>query len=78
MRATPRKTKLTFAPAFAKKGSTGTYAANETIEYMNQCKNMVLKSDHENYMKHLVEDLCVARTGAKTIINSSPLAKKGT
>ena len=39
--------------------------------------DIVIKSDQENAIKYVVDDVCVARTGAKTIKMNSPAGVKG-
>ena len=67
------------APA---KGITGKYASSEAVYFLNEqgCSmtDIVIKSDQENAIKYVVvDDVCVARTGAKTIKTNSPAGVKG-
>ena len=63
------------------KGTTGKYAASEVVHFLNEqgCSmtDIVIKSDQENAIKYVVDDVCVARTGAKTIKMNSPVGVKG-
>ena len=63
------------------KGSTGSYAARMAIELMNECgdrdRDVIVKTDQEAAIKFLVDDVCTARTGARTVVESSPARSKG-
>jgi hypothetical protein len=63
------------------KGTTGKYASREVINFIDNqgCtfKDVVLKSDQENAIKFVVDDVCVARPGAKTVKINSPARVKG-
>ena len=39
--------------------------------------DIVIKSDQENAINYVVDDVCVARTGAKTIKKNSPVGVTG-
>ena len=63
------------------KGTTGKYASSEVVHFLNEqgCSmtDFVIKSDQENAIKYVVDYVCVARTGAKTINMNSPTGVKG-
>ena len=63
------------------KGTTGKYASGEVVNFINEqgCafKEVVVKSDQENAIKYVVDDVCMARTGAKTIKMLAPVEVKG-
>ena len=40
-------------------------------------QTIILKTDQEPAIKFLVDDVCMARTGAKTIVKEAPVASKG-
>ena len=64
-----------------KKGTTGKYAFGELVSFINDqgyaFKDVVLKSDQENSIKYVVDDVCMARTGAKTVKVLAPVKVKG-
>ena len=51
------------------------------VELMNECgdrdRDIILKTDQEPAIKFLVDDICVHRTGARTIKESAPKGSKG-
>ena len=63
------------------KGTTGKYASGEVVSFMDNqgCtfKDVVVKSDQENAIKYVVDDVCMARTGAKTLKMNAPTKVKG-
>ena len=63
------------------KGSTGSCAARMVIELINECgdkdQDVILKTDQEAAIKFLVDDVCVNRTGARTIKECAPQGSKG-
>ena len=76
-----RYTKMKKAVVVPSKGSTGSYAARAVIELINECgdkdQDIVLKTDQEPAIKFLVDDICVNRTGARTIKEEPPKGSKG-
>ena len=62
-------------------GSTGRYAAKMVMELLEECgdrdRDIILKSDQEPAIKFLVDDICTARTGARTIKEMAPKGSKG-
>ena len=63
------------------KGAMGKYASSGVVIFLNEqgcaMTDIVFKSDQENAIKYVVDDVCVARTGAKTIKMNSPTKVKG-
>jgi hypothetical protein len=63
------------------KGTTGKYASGEIVDFMNAqgftFQDVVIKSDQENAIKYLADDVCMARTGAKTVKMLAPKRIKG-
>jgi hypothetical protein len=76
-----RYTKMKKAVVVPNKGSTGSYAAGMVNELINECgdkdREIILKTDQEPAIQFLVEDVCVARTGARTIKETAPKHSKG-
>ena len=76
-----RYTKMKKAVVVPNKGSTGSYAARMAIELVNECgdrdRDVILKSDQEPAIKFLIDDVCVNRTGARTILELAPKGSKG-
>ena len=76
-----RYTKMKKAVVVPSKGSTGSYAAGMVNELIHECgdkdRDVIVKSDQEPAIQFLVEDVCVARTGAKTIKEVAPKHSKG-
>jgi hypothetical protein len=76
-----RHTKMKRAIVVPTKGSTGKYAAKEVVDFIHQCgdkdRAVVLKSDQEPAIKFLLDDVCMARTGARTILEHAPVRSKG-
>ena len=67
------KMKMVVVPS---KGSTGRYAANMVLELIEECgdkdRQIIVKTDQEPAIKFLVDDICTARTGAKTVVEQAP------
>ena len=63
------------------KGSTGTYAVKAVLELMEECGDrdakVIVKSDQEPAIKFLIDDVCVHRTSAQTIVEQAPKGSKG-
>ena len=76
-----RHTKMRKAVVVPAKGSTGRYAARMVLDFIQECgdkdRDVIVKSDQEPAIKALVNDICMARTGAKTIMENSPVGSKG-
>ena len=70
--------KATVVPS---KGSTVRYAARQVLDLIGDCgdkdQTIILKTDQEPAIKFLVDDVCMARTGAKAIVEEAPVASKG-
>ena len=76
-----RHSKMKKAVVVPSKGSTGRFAARKVLDLIQECgdKNstVIVKSDQEPAIKFLVDDVCMSRTGAKTIVEMSPVGSKG-
>ena len=63
------------------KGTTRKYASAEVISFINgqgyAFKDVVIKSDQEHAIKYVIDDVCMARTGAKTVKVNAPTKVKG-
>ena len=63
------------------KGSTGMYAARMVLELISECgdkdRDVIVKTDQEPAIKFLVDDVCMARIGARTIRELAPNNSKG-
>ena len=74
-------TKMKKAVVVPNKGSTGSYAARMVVELINECgdkdRDIIMKTDQEPAIQSLVQDVCVNRTGARTIKEVSPKGSKG-
>ena len=59
------------------KGSTGMFAARRVVEFMEECgdrhADVIVKTDQEQAIKFLVKDIMQQWTGAKTIVEMSPV-----
>ena len=57
------------------------YAARMVTELINECgdkdQDVILNTDQEAAIKFLVDDVCVNRTGARTITECAPQGSKG-
>jgi hypothetical protein len=73
--------KMKKAVVVPSKGSTGSYAAKMVLELMAECgdadRDVILKTDQEAAIKFLVDDVCMNRTGARTIKELVPKGSKG-
>ena len=76
-----RHSKMKKAVVVPSKGSTGRYAARMVIdlieEYGDKDRAIIVKSDQEPAVQFLVDDVCMSRTGAKTIVEQAPKGSKG-
>ena len=76
-----RYTKMKKAVVAPSKGSTGRYATQMILELINECgdkgRDIILKTDQEPAIKFVVDDVCVNRTGARTVKEVSPKGSKG-
>ena len=74
-------TKMKKAVVVPSKGSTGRFAARKVLDLINECgdkdRTVILKTDQEPAIKFLVDDVCMARTGARTIVEQAPVRSKG-
>ena len=59
-----------------RKGSTGNFAARRVMDLVNECGNkdrdIIIKTDQEEAIMYLVDDISKNRTGAKTISEEAP------
>ena len=73
--------KMKKAVVVPSKGSTGSYAARMVLELMEECgdndREVIVKTDQEASIKFLVDDVCMNRTGARTIKELAPKGSKG-
>ena len=69
--AVERYSRMKKAVVVPSKGSTGMYAARLVLELISECgdkdREVIVKTDQESAIKFLVDDVCMARTGARTI-----------
>ena len=81
MVAIERHSKMKKAVVVPSKGSTGTFAAGMINELIQECgdkdRDIILKTDQEPAIQFLVDDICTARTGARTIKELAPKNSKG-
>ena len=71
-----RHSKMTKAVVAPSKGSTGRYAVRMVVDPIKGCGDkdltVIVKSDQEPAIKLLVDDVCMAMTGARTIVEQAP------
>ena len=76
-----RHSKMKKAVVVPSKGSTGRYAVRMVVdlieEWGDKDRTVNVKSDQEPAIKFLVDDVCMARTGARTIVEQAPKGSKG-
>ena len=76
-----RHSKMKKAVVVPSKGSTGGYAARMVIDLIEECgvkdQAIIVKSDQQPAIQFLVDDVCMSRTGAKTIVEQAPKGSKG-
>jgi hypothetical protein len=76
-----RYTKMKKAVAVPSKGSTGNFATRMVLDLIKECgderRDIIVKTDQENAIKFLVDDICTARMGARTFVESGPKGSKG-
>lgn len=79
-----RYSKMEKAVVVPSEGSTGKYAARmvtDLIDLIEECGDkdqaIVVKTDQEPAIKVLVDDVCMARTGARTTVEQAPMRSKG-
>jgi hypothetical protein len=76
-----RRAKMKKAVVVPSKGSTGRYAARTVLDLINECGDkdsaVILKTDQEPAIKFFVDDVCTARTRAKTMVEQVPVRSKG-
>ena len=79
--AVERYSKMKKAIVVPSKGSTGQYASRVVVGFVEELgdkdRDVILKTDQEPSIKFLVDDICTARTGAKTIKECAPKYSKG-
>jgi hypothetical protein len=76
-----RRAKMKKAIVVPSKGSIGRYAARMVMELIGECGDkdqaIIVKTDQEPAIKFLVDDICTARTGARTMSEQAPKRSKG-
>jgi hypothetical protein len=76
-----RYSKMKKAVTVPSKGSTGSFAASRVLDLIKECgddnRDIIVKTDQENAIRFLVDDVCAARTGARTIAEMVPKGSKG-
>ena len=76
-----RTSGMTMASVVPQKGTTGAFAANKIYDYMKEigCENVdvLVKSDPENTIKFVLDDVAKSRRGARTILEEAPKQSKG-
>ena len=79
--AIEKHTKMKKAMVVPMKGSTGHFAARKVLDLIRECgdkdSTVIVKTDQEPAIKFLVDDVCMNRTGAKTIVEEAPVRSKG-
>ena len=79
--AVERYSKMKRAMVVPKKGSTGSYVANSVVEMIHECgdkdREVIIKTDQEPAIRLLVDDVCMRRTGARTVREEAPKGSKG-
>ena len=79
--AVERNSRMKKAVVVPSKGSTGVYAARMAMELISECgdkdRDVIVKTDQEPAIKFLVDDVCMARTGARAIRELAPKNSKG-
>ena len=79
-----RVTGMCMATVLPFKGSTGKFAADKVMEFIAECGNssgdIIVKTDQEAVIAHLVKDIVLERgdeKGCRTIVEESPVESKG-
>jgi hypothetical protein len=77
-----RYSKMKKAVTVPSKGSAGSFATRKVLDLIRECgddnRDIIIKTDQENTIRFLVvDDVCTARTGARTIAEMSPKESKG-
>ena len=76
-----KNSKMKKAIVVPTKGSTGKFAAQKVLDLIRECgdkdSTVVLRTDQEPAIRFLVDDVCMARTGAKTMVEVTPVGSKG-
>ena len=79
--AVEKYTKMKKVVVVPSKGSTGKYASGVIVGFVEELgdkdRDIIVKTDQEPSIKFLVDDICQARTGAKTIKECAPKFSKG-
>jgi hypothetical protein len=79
--AIERHSKMKKSVVVPSKGSTGRYAARMVLELVEECgdkdRPITVKTDQEPAIKFLVDDICTARAGARTIKEEAPKRSTG-
>jgi hypothetical protein len=76
-----RRTGMVMAATIPRKGSTGLFATQRCLEFINECgaaeAKILVKSDAEPAILALVSDIKKARVGLETIEETSPVGSSG-
>ena len=76
-----RHSKTKKAVVVPSKGSTGRYSVRMVVDLIEECgdkdRTVIVKSDQEPAIKFLVDDVCMARTGVRTIVEHAPKGSNG-
>ena len=76
-----RHSEMKKAVVVPSKSSTGRYAVRVVVDLIEECgdkdRTVIEKSFQEPAIKFLVDDVCMARTGALTIVEQAPKGSKG-
>ncbi len=72
---------MRFATAIPMKGASGRFASDKALQFMEEVgdksSKVIIKTDQEPSIKHLVKDPVDSRTDGKTLVEMSPLKSSG-
>ena len=72
---------MTMATAVPMKGSSGRFVVDKVVEFLDECGcsrgDIVIKSDQEQAIKILVQDVVEARGDSRTLVEESPVKNSG-
>jgi hypothetical protein len=76
-----RYTKMRKAAAVPSRGHARNFATKMVLELNKECSDdnldIILKTDQENAIKLLIDDVCTASAGSRTIAESAPKGSNG-
>ena len=79
--AVERYSRMKKAVVVPSNGSTGMYAARTVLGLISECgdkdRDVIVKTDQEPAIKFPVDDVCMARTGVRTIRELAPKKLEG-